>query len=89
MTPEVAALAADHDLSLGESFLHTDLNVLGCECWPTRRLQPQYQVGFQPEAVAMASGMPDGGVCHVCGGLMVRTGTCTTCTSCGETGGCG
>lgn len=31
-----------------------------------------------------------GEVCHVCGGLMVRTGSCLTCQSCGSSsGGCG
>lgn len=29
------------------------------------------------------------GSCGKCGGLMVQTGKCMTCTSCGETGGCG
>lgn len=28
-------------------------------------------------------------VCRVCGGLMIRTGTCHTCTQCGDTTGCG
>ena len=28
-------------------------------------------------------------VCAKCSGLMVRTGTCMTCSQCGETGGCG
>lgn len=31
----------------------------------------------------------EGQVCASCGGLMVRTGTCHTCTQCGTTGGCG
>lgn len=31
----------------------------------------------------------DGKVCTNCGGLMIRTGTCHTCTSCGNTDGCG
>lgn len=30
-----------------------------------------------------------GNSCHDCGGMMVRTGTCETCTECGTTGGCG
>jgi exosome complex RNA-binding protein Csl4 len=29
------------------------------------------------------------GTCSKCGGLMVQTGKCMTCTDCGETGGCG
>lgn len=30
-----------------------------------------------------------GNVCKVCGGLVIQTGSCTTCTQCGETSGCG
>lgn len=31
-----------------------------------------------------------GDLCPRCGGIMVRTGTCSTCQSCGESsGGCG
>jgi ribonucleoside-diphosphate reductase alpha chain len=29
------------------------------------------------------------GICDVCSGTMVRTGACMTCTSCGNSGGCG
>jgi ribonucleoside-diphosphate reductase alpha chain len=29
------------------------------------------------------------GVCDVCSGQLVRTGACTTCLSCGNSGGCG
>lgn len=33
---------------------------------------------------------PTGDACPRCGGLLVRTGTCMTCSACGEsTGGCG
>lgn len=37
----------------------------------------------------MAVPRASGNACGVCGGMMVRTGTCETCTSCGTTGGCG
>lgn len=30
-----------------------------------------------------------GDTCRNCGGLMIRTGTCMTCTQCGDTTGCG
>lgn len=34
--------------------------------------------------------VPSGDMCNKCGGHMVRTGTCMTCSSCGESsGGCG
>lgn len=39
---------------------------------------------------APASPVPTGDACTRCGGLMVRTGMCMTCQSCGESsGGCG
>ena len=31
----------------------------------------------------------DASVCHLCGSLMTRTGTCYTCLQCGASGGCG
>jgi ribonucleoside-diphosphate reductase alpha chain len=31
----------------------------------------------------------DSPVCHSCGGLMARSGSCHTCTTCGNTSGCG
>lgn len=33
--------------------------------------------------------MSDGVVCKTCGGLMIRTGTCHTCPTCGDNTGCG
>jgi hypothetical protein len=31
----------------------------------------------------------DGGVCRICGGMLIRTGPCRTCTECGNSDGCG
>ncbi len=39
-----------------------------------------------PPAVAVTD--EDAPSCHVCGGLMVRSGTCYACTVCGATSGC-
>jgi len=33
--------------------------------------------------------MWDDKICSNCGGLMRQTGTCFTCTQCGESDGCG
>jgi hypothetical protein len=38
---------------------------------------------------ACMRGADAGQVCMECGGMMIRTGTCHTCTECGTTGGCG
>lgn len=53
---------------------HTNLQVHQCAC----ATKPKPQLS-----------LPDGGVCPRCGGMTVRTGTCTTCQTCGESGGCG
>lgn len=43
-----------------------------------------------PAVKPPAAPVPSGDLCPKCGGLMVRTGTCSTCSSCGESsGGCG
>jgi hypothetical protein len=74
-----------HNLSLGEDFLHTDYDHDECYC----RDLSAYAGFAVPRRSAAAGGLQDGGTCFACGGLTVRTGTCTTCTQCGETGGCG
>ena len=44
-----------------------------------------------PPAVPAAklSGLELGPVCNQCGGMMQRTGSCYTCSSCGNNTGCG
>lgn len=39
--------------------------------------------------VGRAHARSDGSTCRDCGGLTVPTGSCSTCTTCGSTGGCG
>jgi hypothetical protein len=75
VTPEVEAEVRKHVLIPG--YTHTDYQALLCRC-----TEPAPKKSY-------ADSLPDGGACHVCGGMMVRTGTCSTCTQCGETGGCG
>ncbi|MGA8276105.1 MAG: vitamin B12-dependent ribonucleotide reductase [Thermoplasmata archaeon] len=51
-------------------------------------------VKFETKPLDSFSPSPSGGVsedspsCHVCGGIMVRSGTCYACTVCGATSGC-
>lgn len=47
-------------------------------------IQPIVQMNYEEQ-----KNVHTGEVCHVCGGLMVKTGKCNTCLSCGETTGCG
>lgn len=56
-----------------ERFVHTNLEARSCACQGITFVRPQQT----------------GEMCSSCGGMMVRTGTCTTCTECGNTGGCG
>lgn len=74
--PESLALLSRHDLS-GPDFVHTNLEPSQCSCSASAIVsQPSFQ--------------NNGNVCHNCGSSDVwTTGTCTTCHSCGTTGGCG
>ena len=42
-------------------------------------------LALRSRAVAVSSG----NLCRVCGGMLVRTGTCECCSFCGESSGCG
>lgn len=71
---EVKRQIAEHNLT--EGFMHTNLVASQCACLTKK-------VDVRPRVVS------DGGVCHHCGGLTVRTGTCHTCQECGASDGCG
>ncbi len=45
--------------------------------------------GSTDEPLRAAAGQSDAPPCSSCGTIMVRSGACHTCPSCGETGGCG
>jgi len=55
---------------------------------------PATSVKFETKLLDSFSDPSPGGVredapsCHVCGGIMVRSGTCYACTACGATSGC-
>ncbi|MCW2987631.1 MAG: vitamin B12-dependent ribonucleotide reductase, partial [Solirubrobacterales bacterium] len=42
-----------------------------------------------PVVPAKMSGLDLGPACEQCGGMMQRTGSCYTCSSCGNNTGCG
>ena len=48
--------------------------------------EPETDVGVRAEA---NSSTESGETCSVCGGMMLRSGSCSTCPRCGETSGCG
>ena len=49
----------------------------------TRRLD-----SFSPERSNEGASSEDAPSCAICGGIMVRSGTCYACTVCGSTSGC-
>ncbi len=60
-------------------------------------IKPEKDTSSQAVRTASAGAMPSAApsvvyaetVCRICGGMMIRTGTCLTCTQCGEaSGGC-
>ncbi len=76
--PELERLVRLHDLSDPE-YVHADYVASQCGC------ASRAAVGSVVKAVPNTTGE----VCASCGGMMIRTGTCTTCTQCASTGGCG
>jgi hypothetical protein len=73
VTDEDAALVRRHNLAFQGE--HDNLQPTDCVCRRAR--------------VVAAPPRSSGNACHVCGGITVQTGSCTTCTGCGTTGGCG
>lgn len=71
---------AEHRLLPG--YIHNNLEASECSCRLTDRAPKN---SLPPRNAALE----DGGICFACGGLTVRTGSCTTCTECGTTSGCG
>lgn len=76
----------DHNLA-NMGLVHTDWQASRCVCQqsPTHHPSERLAVGQAIRAVGA-----DGGVCFSCGGMTIRTGTCTECTNCfTSSGGCG
>lgn len=73
--PEARTLLSQHRLDDG--IVHDNLAASDCSCSQSDHPTPNTSVGA------------DGGVCFACGGMTQRTGSCTTCTSCGTSSGCG
>lgn len=71
--PDVARLVMAGHALADSTIVHTDLTASGCACLRMVRVVPQ----------------STGNSCAECGGMTVQTGTCSTCTSCGTSGGCG
>ena len=54
----------------------------------TVRLETRPLDAFAPPAAGAGATSEDAPSCAVCGGIMVRSGTCYACTVCGSTSGC-
>lgn len=65
------------DLSMRKTLLLAELN----------RLENLFPIETSKQTVSASQ--EDASACRDCGSLMVRTGSCYTCTECGTTGGCG
>lgn len=79
--PEIEAQMRLHDLR-DPNYVHTNLDVYHCSCRP--------QVAHLSASVPLKVFSADSGeVCFICGGLMLWSGSCKTCGSCGATTGCG
>ncbi len=55
---------------------------------PTVRLDVKPLDAFVPPPPSTGGMSEDAPSCHICGGIMVRSGTCYACTVCGATSGC-
>jgi ribonucleoside-diphosphate reductase alpha chain len=97
LTPEVRARKAGEDVATGFPG-----GTNGGATAPTRTpspAQPDQPGDVQPAASALTDtppvhparmmGLDLGPACTQCGGMMQRTGSCYTCSSCGNNTGCG
>ncbi len=61
---------------------------------PPAKASTSQTVKFETKPLDAFNPTPQGGVsedspsCHICGGIMVRSGTCYACIVCGATSGC-
>ena len=56
---------------------------------PTAKAPTSAMTGTPPVVPARLMGLDLGPACQQCGGMMQRTGSCYTCSSCGNNTGCG
>lgn len=84
LPPDVLAALMRHDLAYKAP--HTNLLVTMCAC--ATRVVPISPANDPKNDPPKNTALPDGGTCFKCGGMTVRSGTCTTCMNCGEGGGC-
>ncbi len=96
LTPEVRARREAEHAGLGEgngsSSMHAEGNGDGEATASTggRAVPPAEAMTETPPVVpARLSGQDLGPACEQCGGMMQRTGSCYTCSSCGNNTGCG
>ncbi|MCW3047871.1 MAG: ribonucleoside-diphosphate reductase, adenosylcobalamin-dependent, partial [Solirubrobacterales bacterium] len=55
----------------------------------TTRAAAEALTDTPPVVPARMAGLDLGPACNQCGGMMQRTGSCYTCSSCGNNTGCG
>ncbi len=103
MTPEVRARKAAHDALMrgdtaapatdGEGNGHTGNGGSGAPSAQAASTEPKPAAAAftddPPVIPAKLQGLDLGPACGQCGGMMQRTGSCYTCSSCGNNTGCG
>jgi hypothetical protein len=80
--------------NLDADVVHTNLEAGQCACRGMGGTKFESHVAFHAgleaaAGVVVARPTFSGNSCTVCGGMMIRTGTCETCSECATTGGCG
>jgi hypothetical protein len=88
--PEVAQALNRHDFTFDKP--HTNLVAEQCICAkPPPDKEPVEGALMFPTMPAPNRAVgADGGTCFACGGMTIRTGTCTECVNCfTSSGGCG
>jgi ribonucleoside-diphosphate reductase alpha chain len=87
-------LSEDERRAIGLEGPPSDGNGHGNPAASTSGSTPATSVKFETKPLDSFSDPSPGGVredapsCHICGGIMVRSGTCYACTACGATSGC-
>jgi ribonucleoside-diphosphate reductase alpha chain len=90
LTPEVRAKKIGEDVTSGASGGSSRPANGGPKALVPAVQAPTSQLTQTPPVVpARMIGLDLGPACQNCGGMMQRTGSCYTCSSCGNTTGCG
>lgn len=89
---EPSGMSSDPDIRFATSVYDAIMRKLQAVFLPDAVVQPRQDSDDDDDVAPLPlanESRDDVGVCSSCGGLLVRSGTCHTCTNCGTTTGCG